>query len=182
TAQSGPKVAQPVTLPPKAVLPPPRPRSHGERGLAQSLPPPVNRGLGVQASERIPVGGLGPQAWRVPMPRLELGAPRLSFHPSAAVVPLLAGAPPPPMAGRIIGRSGPPPTTGGGGFEGARIRSVSLNPSYHTMPSSGPQVVSQPLPGLQMPFSWRPSQIGGAPAGSSAHHLRPIVPGFPLKA
>ncbi|KAF4701980.1 hypothetical protein FOZ63_016063, partial [Perkinsus olseni] len=164
-------VTQPVTLPPKAVLPPPRPRSHGERGVAQSLPPPVNRGSGVQASERIPVGGLGPQAWRVPMPRLELGAPRLSFHPSGAVVPFLAGAPPPPIAGRAIGCNGPPPITRGGGFEGTRMRSVSLNPphpSFHTVSPSGPQVVSQPLPGLKMPFSWRPSQIGVTPAGSVA--------------
>ncbi|KAF4676544.1 molybdenum cofactor biosynthesis protein [Perkinsus olseni] len=181
TAQSGPKVAQPVTLPPKAVLPPIQPHSHAERCLARSLPPPVNRGFGMQASGRIPVGGLGPQAWRIPMPRLELGAPRLSFHPSGAVVPFLAGGPPPPVVGRIVGCGGPPPTAGGG-IGGARIRSVSLNPSYHTMPSSGPQVVSQPLPALQMPCSWRPSQIGVTPAGSCAHHLRPIVPGFPLKA
>ncbi|KAF4671199.1 molybdenum cofactor biosynthesis protein [Perkinsus olseni] len=148
TAQSGPKVAQPVTLPPKAVLPPIQPHSHAERCLARSLPPPVNRGFGMQASGRIPVGGLGPQAWRIPMPRLELGAPRLSFHPSGAVVPFLAGGPPPPVVGRIVGCGGPPPTAGGG-IGGARIR---------------------------------PSQIGVTPAGSCAHHLRPIVPGFPLKA
>ncbi|KAF4695920.1 molybdenum cofactor biosynthesis protein [Perkinsus olseni] len=148
TAQSGPKV---TGLSYRLHGPVPM----GERGLAQSLPPPVNRGLGVQASERIPVGGLGPQAWRIPMPRLELGAPRLSFHPSGAVVPFLAGAPPPPVAGRILGCGGPPPTAGGGGFEGARMRCL---------------------------FSWRPSQIGGAPAGSFAHHLRPIVPGFPVRA
>ncbi|KAF4731474.1 EF-hand domain (C-terminal) containing, partial [Perkinsus olseni] len=136
TAQSGPKVAQPVTLPPKAVLPPSQRHSHAERCLARSLPPPVNRGFGVQASGRIPVGGgFGHQAWRIPMPRLELGAPRLSFHPSGAVVPFLAGGPPPPVAGRIVGCGGPPPTAGGG-IGGARI-------SFHVVETGG--VVFFPL-------------------------------------
>ncbi|KAF4677744.1 EF-hand domain (C-terminal) containing [Perkinsus chesapeaki] len=137
----GGNAARPMVMVGKAQLSPTRQQLSR---VAHSLPPAALRGQEQQLPPKsVPVQEGRPlfmQA-QMAMPRFELGT-NFSFPHITTMLPRMTGAPPPPPPPIASAVSGGPAVA-----EGARLRSVSLNPSslLYPMPQMAPRLAQPPL-------------------------------------